>query len=62
MEQTVQRGKPAMMLGLVLVLLMLLVAACGEADANVGSGGNADPTATPHRNRSSIRKGKPTWS
>lgn len=47
MEQTVKRGKPAMMLGLVLVLVMLLVAACGEADANLGSGGNADPTATP---------------
>jgi len=46
MTRTWKTGKPAMLLGLVLVLLML-IAACGEADDNLGSGGNATPTPEP---------------
>ena len=45
MDRLSKTGKPAMLLGLVLVLLML-IAACGEADDNPGSGGNAQPTPT----------------
>lgn len=46
MDRTRKQGKPALLLGLVLVLIMLMVAACGEADDNLGSGGNTPPTPT----------------
>lgn len=47
MERTWKSGKPALMLGLVLLVLGMVLAACGEEEANLGSRGSTAPTATP---------------